>query len=248
LQLYNSSQALALAACAGLFADTKERKIGAVITAGGSKQVSEAADSVMYWNCTPVDQDAGVYKPNADITATDIKAAAAKLKGFAEPFDGGYLVGLIHPYALPSLLAASEELSDVQISQAAMGLGNLAKGYVGCYHGIAFFQCNNPYLYSATGGNGGTIGACKTVIFGRGFLAKGWVDPSALKSTDPSTQVIPFADFQVRISADATDKKRRNSNASPYGVLNYAVADRAQGLYICHTIKTFEATKAASVA
>jgi hypothetical protein len=249
LQLWNSATALALSACAGLAADSKERMIGAVITAGGTKQYSEAADSVMYWQATPVQVgQTAVYEPNADLTATDIKSAAAKLKGVAEPFENGYLIGLIHPYALPSLLIeAGDEMRDMQISQAAAGLGNMAKGYVGVYHGIAFFQCANPYLYSASGGSGG-IGACKTVIFGRGFLAKGWVSPNALKSPDSGITCLDFADFQVRITADATDIKRRNSNATWYAVMNYAIADRTQGLYIYHTIKEFETTGAVNVA
>ena len=249
LMVFDGATSQALATMVAAAGDAKEKILAAIYTAGGTKAASEAADSVKYFQVGATAQGGGVFKPASDLTPEAIDEAKVLIQDTAEPFSNGLFMGLIHPECVPGLKAiAGNQLESFQLYQASSPFpSNMRMGIVGVYKGIAFFEVKYSALKVASGANDGTA-AYKTVIFGRQFLAKGFVPPANLPLSEAGdVQNIPFDDFVVRIAPDASDPHRRNKVATWWFVGGYSVADRDAGVYIVSK-STFASSAAASVA
>lgn len=216
-------------------ADTKELLIGAKITQGGTKAASEAADAVKYFQCGPISQGGGVYKPSRIIEGSDIDMAVTSLRtAGAQPFLNGLFMGIMHAEQVTGLKAmAGSDLEKFELFAAASPFPSAIRTFaIGVWKGVQWFWTDNAYFKTASGSHDGTP-SYKTAIFGQNFLAKGYVGVANLPLSAKSDVIqVPFDDFVVRMAPDYTDPHCRNTVITPWMVLAYNIAVRADGLYI----------------
>lgn len=234
LQVYDGTTPQALAAIVASAADTKERLIGAIALAGGTKAESTGADSVKYFQSGPVAQGGGIFKPSEDLDPDMLMDGIITLKDKCEPFENGLMLGYIHPEAARSLKAlAGNKLESFHLYQAGSPYPSvLRKGLIGVWEGVAWIETAFPLLKIADGSADGTA-AYKTLVFGKNFMAKAFVPPQFLPLAESADVIqIPFADMAIRIVPNASDHHRRGKVITPYFVGGYARADRDAGFYI----------------
>lgn len=235
LQVFSDVQLEVLAYIVECAADTKELLIGAKITQGGTKAASEAADAVKYFQCGPLHQGGGVFKPSRILEASDIDMAVTALRtGGASPFMNGLYMGIIHAEQLPGLkTVAGSELEKFELFASASPFPSPIRLFaVGVWKGIQWFWTDNPYFKVASGSHDGSP-AYKTAIFGQNFIAKAFVNVANLPLSAKSDVVqIPFDDFVVRLAPDYSDPHCRGTVVTPWMVLNYNIAVRDDGVYI----------------
>lgn len=249
LQVYDGAVAQVLAYMVECAADTKERLIGSIICAGGTKAASEAADAVKYFQTGPVAQGGGVFKPSRILTPEDIDMALVSIKANATPFDNGLYMGVIHVEQEPGLksLAGNQLESFQNYSAASPFPSNIRAGVIGAWKGVMWFSVDNPYFKTASGSHDGSP-SYKTAIFGKNFIAKGFVNVASLPLSAKADVVqIPFDDFVIRVAPDYTDPHNRNCVVTYWLVAAYGVADRDAGCYI-RSMSNYSGSEAASMA
>ena len=250
LQTYDGAVAQVLNYMVECACDTKERLIGSVICAGGTKAASEAAaDSVKYFVTGPRAAGGGVFKPSRILTPEDIDMALVGIRANAAPFDNGLYMGILHVEQEPGLrsLAGNQLESFQNYSAASPFPSNIRTGSIGVWKGVDWHVVDNPYFKVAAGANDGSP-AYKTAIFGKSFLAKGFCAVASLPLSAKADVVqIPFDDFVIRISPDYTDPHNRNCVVTYWMVTSYGVADRDAGCYIV-SMSNYSGSEAADMA
>lgn len=231
-------------------ADTKELLIGAVITQGGTKAASAAADKVKYFQAGPVPQGGGVFKPSRILEGSDIDMSVTALRtGGTMPFANGLFMGVIHAEQVTGLKAmAGSDLEKFELFATASPFPSPIRMFaIGVWKGVQWFWTDNAYFKVAAGSHDGSP-AYKTAIFGQNFLAKAYVDVANLPLSAKSDVVqVPFDDFVVRLAPDYSDPHCRGTVVTPWMVLSYGVAVREDGLYIV-ACSNFSGSEASAMA
>lgn len=247
LQVFDGAVAQVLAYMASCAADSKEKLIASKITAASktnwaeekSQYVSESdKDEVKYIMSnptgTPKKPAAGFYYLDGSGNKVDMIEIALANIANSERFDNGLFMGIIHHEAVPALRASGAVFESFQLHQAGSPVpaNNIAYGVLGAFKGVMWFATDNPYFKVSAGGAEGQD-AFKTLIFGKNFIAKAFVDPEYLPRT-PDVEQFVFDDFVIRVAPDGADPHRRNKIVTWYFVGGYNIADRDNGIAIYH--------------
>ncbi len=243
LQVFDGAVAQVLAYMAACAADSKEKLIASKCTVASNTSFgavkSSTSDEVKYvmskpTGTTTMNPAAGLYYLDANNNKVDMVEIALANIANSERFDNGLFMGIIHHEAVPALRASGAVFESFQLHQAGSPVpaNNLAYGVLGAFKGVMWFATDNPYFKVAGGGATGED-AYKTLIFGKNFLAKAFVDPVYLPRT-PDVEQYVFDDFVIRVAPDGTDPHRRNKIVTWYFVGGYNIADRDNGIIIYH--------------